>query len=46
MRTFKVQLNKQIERINALNTNIEQAQDKKEQTKDAALKVKYYFKFH
>jgi hypothetical protein len=33
-------LNKQNERLNALQTIIEQAQNKREQTKDSALEVK------
>jgi len=39
IRTFKVQLNKQAERMNTLQTNIEQAQNKKEETKNSALKL-------
>jgi hypothetical protein len=40
IRTFKVQLNKQIERRNALQMNIEQAKIKKEEKRNAALEVK------
>ncbi|CAF1447354.1 unnamed protein product [Adineta steineri] len=40
LRTFKVQLNKQNERINTLQMNIEQTQNKKEQKKNSALEIK------
>jgi hypothetical protein len=40
IRTFKVQLNKQTERRNALQMNIEQAKIKKEEKRNAALEVK------
>ncbi|CAF3903302.1 unnamed protein product [Rotaria sp. Silwood2] len=40
IRTFKVQLNKQTERINTLQKNIEELQNKKEETKNSALEVK------
>ncbi|UJR23182.1 hypothetical protein I4U23_026201 [Adineta vaga] len=43
IRTFKVQLNKQNERMQTLETNIEQAQNKKEQTKNAALAIKQQY---
>jgi hypothetical protein len=46
IRTFKVQLNKQNERLNILQMNVEQAQNKKEQTKNAALEVKKIFIFY
>ncbi|CAF5121519.1 unnamed protein product, partial [Rotaria magnacalcarata] len=40
IRTFKVQLNKQLERIDKLQKNIDELQNKKEQTKTSALEVK------
>lgn len=39
IRTFKVQLNKQLERIAALQKSIEEMQNKKEDKKQAALEV-------
>ncbi|CAF1612104.1 unnamed protein product [Adineta ricciae] len=43
IRTFKVQLNKQTERKQILQTNIEQAQSKKEQTFKAASAIKQQY---
>ncbi|CAF3465806.1 unnamed protein product [Rotaria socialis] len=40
IRTFKVQLNKQLERIGKLQKDIDELQNKKEQTKNSALEVK------
>ncbi|CAF3672386.1 unnamed protein product [Rotaria socialis] len=40
IRTFKVQLNKQLERIGKLQKDIDELQNRKEQTKNSALEVK------
>jgi hypothetical protein len=45
IRTFRVQLSKQTERINTLQMNLEQAQNKKEEKKNAALEVDNVFLF-
>lgn len=39
IRTYRVQLNKQNERINALQTSIEQALGKREEAKNTAVEV-------
>ena len=41
IRTYRVQLNKQNERINALQTSIEQALGKREEAKNTAVEVQY-----
>ena len=43
IRTYRIQLNKQNERLNALQASIEQAQNKKEQTRTTAVEVKEFF---
>lgn len=40
IRTYRIQLSKQIDRINTLNSNVEQAKDKRETLKIAAQDVR------
>ena len=44
IRTFRIQLSKQTERMNTLKANIQQAQDKKEQMRNSAVEVNIKYK--
>ena len=43
IRTYRIQLSKQVDRINTLNSNVEQAKDRREKAKLAAQEVRNFF---